>query len=214
MRAGHVGAVTAIEAGDGFRTLPDCGAHAVHRGVAAADDHDILFRRIELAVVEVSHCLAKADPVGGDQEVERLEHALRRVSGRLHLPCGIDAGRDQDRVMPCAQLGEADVPADVGVEHERHAAVREALHATLDDLFLELEIRDAVDQETACAVVAIINGDLVASCAKFVGRREAGRACADDADAFDAFAWGCDRLHPAAIPCRVGNVAFDCADRH
>ena len=36
-----------------------------------------------------------------------------------------------------------------------------AFHAALDDLFFQFEVRDAVDQQAARAVVPVINGDAV-----------------------------------------------------
>ena len=54
------------------------------------------------------------------------------------------------------------------------AAVGEALHAALDDFLLQLEVRDAVDQQAAGAVVAVIDGDLVAE-RRAVRRRPRGR---------------------------------------
>src|SRR5438552_18853507 len=52
LRPRHVGAVTAIEAAHGLGALAHRRAHAIHRGVAAADDHDILPGGVEIAAVE------------------------------------------------------------------------------------------------------------------------------------------------------------------
>jgi hypothetical protein len=51
LRARHVGPVAAIEAFDACRPLPDGGAHAVHRRVAAADDDDALAVGVQLTEV-------------------------------------------------------------------------------------------------------------------------------------------------------------------
>ena len=60
LRARHVGAVAPVEARDRGRALADRGAHAVHRGVAAADHHDLLAGGIERAGVEGRHRVAEA----------------------------------------------------------------------------------------------------------------------------------------------------------
>jgi hypothetical protein len=42
LRARHVAPVATVQAGDRFRALTDRGANAIHRRVAATDDHNIL----------------------------------------------------------------------------------------------------------------------------------------------------------------------------
>ena len=60
LRARHVGAVAAIEAVHRLRALAHRGAHAIHRGVAAADHDDVLALGVERADVEVRHLVAEA----------------------------------------------------------------------------------------------------------------------------------------------------------
>src|SRR5262249_21235241 len=64
----------------------------------------------------------------------------------------------------------------------------------------------------AGAVVAVIYRDLVAGGAQLVGGGKTGRARSDDADALLQLAHRFDRLDPAFLPGRVGDVALDCAD--
>src|SRR5262249_6033297 len=77
---------------------------------------------------------------------------------------------------------------------------------------LELEVGDAVDQQAADAVVAVVDRDLVALAAQLLGGGETGRAGADDADAFGSLAPRLDGPHPALVPGRVGGEVFDRAD--
>ena len=63
------------------------------------------------------------------------------------------------------------------------AAGLELLVAAHDDVLLELEARDAVDEQPAGAVVAVVDGDLEALPAQHVRRRQPARPGADDADA-------------------------------
>ena len=42
---------------------------------------------------------AKADLVGGDQVVERLQHAFGFIAGRCEFARFVDAGGDEDRIM-------------------------------------------------------------------------------------------------------------------
>ena len=69
----HIRAVSAVEACDRAGTLADGSAHAVHRGVAAADDDDILVLRIQSAVLEGWYCIAETLPIGRDQKLERRD---------------------------------------------------------------------------------------------------------------------------------------------
>ena len=47
------------------------------------------FAALSLPLVEVGDGLAEADLVGGDEIVERLQHALGFVAGRLPVPCDL-----------------------------------------------------------------------------------------------------------------------------
>ena len=96
--------------------------------------------------------------------------------------------------------------ADIAVQFELHAAIDEALRAALDDVLLEFEVRDAVDEQAADAVVAIVDRDLVAALAHALGGGEAGGAGADDADAFAALGARRDAARPSlrARRCRSG----------
>ena len=76
----------------------------------------------------------------------------------------------------------------VAVQVELDAAFGEQPGAPLDHVLLQLEVRDAVDQQAADPVVAVVDVDLVAASAQLLGGREPGRAGADDADRFGALA--------------------------
>ena len=67
------------------------------------------------------------------------------------------------------------------------------------DLLFELEIGDAVDEQAADPVVAVIDVDGVALATELLGGGEAGRAGTDDADGVRPLAQRQRRLHPA--PC-------------
>src|SRR3546814_5037171 len=58
--ARHVGLVTAVQAVHRRGALADRRAHAVHRGVAAADDDDLLAPGIQRAALEVGDLVAEA----------------------------------------------------------------------------------------------------------------------------------------------------------
>ena len=211
-RARHVGPVAAVEATHFPGALAHRGAHAVHGGIAAADHRHVLAGGIQGAVVEGRHGVAQALAVRGGQVVERRLHVVEAGTRQLEVARLVDAGGDQQGVMALAQFAQGHVASDVAVQVVAHAGVLDQLGAALDHVLFELEIRDAVDQQAADPVVAVVDGHLVALAAQLLGGRQAGRTGADDADRLAALAQRLDRLHPALLPGGVGDVLLDRAD--
>ena len=212
LAARHVGPVTAIEALDADGPLPDRRAHAVHRRVTAADHHHALARGVQLSILEIRHLVAQIHAVRGGQIVQRPHHpALGRVVD-VEVAGLIDARRDQHRVMLAADRVKADRLAHVGAQHELDAPLFQQAVAALDHRLFQLEAGDAVDQQPARAVVAVIDRDLEPHPPQPVGGREPARPRADDADALGPLGRGADRLDPALVPGGVGDVFLDRAD--
>ncbi len=212
LRAGHVGAVAAVEAFDRPGALAHGGAHAIHRRVAAADHDDIPARGIERAVVEQGHRVAQPLAVAGGEKIERGNDIAETDAGGRDVARSVDAGRDEERVMARAQLGEARVAPDLELEMERDAALAQQSVAPLDHALLQLEVGNAVDEQTADAVVAVIDMDLVALAAKLFRRGKPARARAEDADRLPELARRPRRAHPAAREGILGDEFLDRPD--
>ena len=75
-----------------------------------------------------------------------------------------------------------DVGADGDAERELDALGHELLDPAVDQVLLELEVGDAVAQQPAGAVVALVHGHRVARARELLSCGEAGRPRADDAD--------------------------------
>ena len=166
------------------------------------------------AVVEGGDLVAQALAVAGGQELERRHDAVQAAAGRHQVARPVDAGGDEDRRMALAQLGEAGpLAADIAGEVEVDAAVAQMARTPLDHRLLQLEAGDAVDQQAADPVVAIVDMHLPALAAQFLGTGEAGGAGADDAHRLGQLAQGPDGLDPAAIERGVGDVLLDGTDR-
>ncbi|MNL51923.1 hypothetical protein D3C87_1750620 [compost metagenome] len=86
----------------------------------------------------------------------------------------IDAHGQQHGVMAGPQLVHRDIDADRGVQHELDPALDQAVDAALNDALLQLEAGDAIGQQAARAVVAVIDDDLIAFAAQTVGGGYAG----------------------------------------
>ena len=154
----HVVPVAAIEAGDRSRALPHGGAHAIHGGIAAADDGDMLVFRVERAGFE-----------GGDLSPRPLRLEAMRKSSAGTMP------RRRCRALPsrapCRRRwrsarrrgGRGNPRSSHRGRHRSRAGtpcrLRRGAHAPCDDVFLQLEIRDAVDEQPAGAVMPVVDGD-------------------------------------------------------
>jgi len=79
-------------------------AHAIHRGVAAADDDHALARGVQGAVVEQRHRIAQSLAVAYGQIIECRYDAAEARAGAADVARLVDAGRHQHRVMPGTQL--------------------------------------------------------------------------------------------------------------
>ena len=121
--------------------------------------------------------------------------------------------RQQQRVVLGAQLRRVDVLADVGVDDELDAARAQQLDAAVDDALVELHVRDAVHEQAADAVGALVDGNLVTGLVELIGCREAGRARADDRHALAAARRRHVRLDPAFGEAAVDDRVLDVLDR-
>src|SRR3546814_7586318 len=123
-------------------------ADAVHRGVAAADDDDMLALGVEATVIEGGNVVAEALAVRRDQVIERGDHASSGIAGDVDLARLVDARRDQERVMLLAQRVPCRVLADREAEMEMDAALDEPVDAAHHHILLALEARDAIGEES------------------------------------------------------------------
>ena len=197
---------------DCVRTAVRQGARSVkclYRRVAAADYDDVLALGVQHARFEVGHLVAQPLAVRRGEIVECGCDAGQADAGGADVSRLVDAGREQHGVVAFTQLGQADIVADLAIEMEGHPGVAQQLLAPLHDVLLELEVRDAIDQQAADPVVAIEDRDLVALAPQLLGSGQPARTGADDRDPLLALAARLDRLHPALFPGGVGDELLD-----
>ena len=78
-----------------------------------------------------------------------------------------------------------------------HAALDQKIGATLNDLLLELEVRNTVDQKPADTVISVIDMDLIALAAELLGRGQPTGTGADNSTDSDRSVCGFGGLtHP------------------
>src|SRR5690606_35649748 len=105
-----------------------------------------------------------------------------------------------------------DVDADIGVEVEADTFGDQLLHAALDVMLLELEIRNAIAEQTAGMGFTLIEMDIVAGAGELLGGSKACGAGTDDGNALAGEALGRLRTNPALGPGAVGNRLLDGLD--
>ncbi len=191
--------------------MPQRRADAVGSRVAAADDDDVLVLGVDVtAVFEIAR--EQALRVGG-QELHREVNAGELAARDLEIARLRRARRQQQRVVLGAQLLRIDVLADVGVRDELDAGRAQQVDAAVDDALVELHVRNAVHQQAADAIGALVDGDLVTGFVELVGGREAGRTRADDGNALAAARRGHVRLDPTFGEAAVDDRVLDVLDR-
>ncbi len=188
--------------------MADGGPDAVRTRVAAADDEDALaFRRnggrgefaAEIAVLSA-------------QELEREVHALQVASRDLQVARGGGADRDDDGVEHAREVVRRDVDADVRARHEADAFRLQQLAAAGDERLVELEVRDAVAQESADVGVLFVDGDRPAFAAQGARGGESGRTGADDGGALAVLFFGRLGHDPAPLESGVDDELLALAD--
>src|SRR5690606_18953720 len=197
-----------LQLGDGGGALPVGGADAVRAGVAAADDHDVLALGGDRRGVDV----ALLHPVGLGEVLHGLVHAVQFAAGDGQVAGDGGAAGQHDGVVASAQFARGDVGADVQAGAEPGAFGGHLREAPVEVALLHLELGDAVAEQAADAVGALVDGDVVPGAGELLGGGEAGRAGADDGDLLAGAHGGRLRADPALLPSPVDDGDLDVLD--
>jgi len=164
-----------------LRAKADRTAHGVHRGVAGADDGRPP-RPPDRRVVFGER--VRVHQVDARQELVGRVDALEVFAGDIHEDRRARAGADEDcRVAKLVdELVDGDRLADNHVPHELHAERLEVLDVLIDDLLRQTVLRYPVAEDATERVQRLEDRHRVAELREVAGRREAGRAGADDRD--------------------------------
>ena len=192
--------------------MPHSCPDAVHRSVAASDNHNVLAPRIKASAIELRNGIAKSLAVGSSEVVQgRNDVSKARARSRQFLRL-VNSASDQNCVVPLSELRKADVGADLAVQHELHTAILQLGCAPHYDMFLQLESRNAVGQETARTIIAVVNDDPHAGAPEPVGSRQTTWTRADDADGeIDLLSRRYD-FNPSALPSKLGKIFLHGSD--
>ena len=154
--------------------LPNGRADAVAAGVAAADDgDDLVLGREGLAA---RHGVPGVQAVLLGEEFHGEVDALQLAAGHHEVARLAGPHGQADGVEASAQVAGGDVLADVHAGLELHALGRHLGQAAVEDVLVQLEVRDAVPQQPADAVVLLEDRHVVAGAGELLRRGQAGRA--------------------------------------
>ena len=213
--------------------VPQRGADAVRAGVAAADhDHVLVLGGEVLAVLEI----------GIEQTLGVAREEIHREMNTLEVTTGIAAGRvkrfgrtggHQHGIEILLQIVGVDVLhlaaalfhdlrhvagfelvlfTNVRAGDELHALVAHEIDAALNDVLVQLHVRDTVHQQAANAVGAFINRHGVADFVQLIRRSQTSRAGADDRDLFAGALGRRFGAHPALVEGAVDDRVLDVLD--
>src|SRR5690606_2622037 len=109
-------------------------------------------------------------------------------------------------------FGGAGGVADVGRGTELHAFCFHLREATVDQYLVQLEVRNAIAQESAHAVALVEQRDAVSRPRQLLCAGQAGRPGTHDGDLLAGAAARRLRDHPAFVPATINDGVFDRLD--
>jgi len=170
----------AVDAGDVLGAEADGGADAVHGGIAAADDDDVVQLRQGGAQAFGEHF---GGEVAAHEELGGGVDALEVFAFDAHFVADAGSGADEDGVEALLEeFVDGDIAADVGVADEPDAHRLEVGDVLVDDVLAHFEVGDAVDEDAAGLGPVFVDGDAVALIGELLGNGEAGGAGTDHGD--------------------------------
>ncbi len=170
VRCGHLVAGTAIDDVDVFGAQSDRGTAAVHGGVAAAADGDVLAEERLLAEAELL------------EEVDAAFDAVEVFARDTHRDRGPCADGEEDCVVFVADVIELDVFAELDIVLQDDAGFLDDRDLLVEDCLRQTVLRNAVAEHTAHLRLLVKDGDRMAPLTQEVGSRQTGGAAADDGD--------------------------------
>src|SRR5690606_16996528 len=205
-----------LEVDQRLAPMPQRGGNTVGAGVTATNDNDVLVLGADVVAVFQIGVQQTAGVLGQKvhREVDAVALATRNVQvawlgGASRQTQGIDLGQQLFHVN---RIGAG--AAHVGVDHELHALRFQQLHATVDHLFLQLHVGDAVHQQSADAVRALVYRDLVPGLVQLGGSGQSGGPGADDRDFLACAERRRIGHHPAVLEALVDDRLLDVLDGH
>mgnify|MGYP002138363804 CR=1 FL=1 len=132
---------------------------------------------------------ASAPDARASGDTQRRDDAAQfHARQRSQLARLVDASGNQYRIMFLLKIGKR-LCINICIQMENDAACFILLDSPRHDFFIQLEIRNAIDQKATCTVCPLIDMHLVAIAAEYFGGGKSRRTGANDANAFRAFTY-------------------------
>ena len=156
-------------------------AETVGAGVAATEDRYALALGRDLRTFDGK----SRDATILLRQVRHCELDASKLATREHeVAVALCARREDDRIDAVAEFFKRKVATNVDAGGELDSFGLQLLEAAIDQLLLELEVGDAVAQESAKLVGALEDGHAVAFADELLGAGKASRARTNDGDPF------------------------------
>src|SRR6266702_7258125 len=139
-----------LELVNALGALTKAGAQAVRARIATADDqHALIFRADRRSLVEY---VAFTAAVLLRQKLHGEVNALKFAAGDVQVAWMLGPACQQDRIIVLGERFHGHIDANVSIGHERDAFGAHLLDSAVNNVLFQLEIGNAVAQQSADAV--------------------------------------------------------------
>ena len=182
---------------------------AVVARVPTANDHDMLVFGAD--VTAVTEAAVKQAASIRAEEVHREMHTLQMPTRNRQITRTGRTGRQHDRIKVLQQLTAGYISTDRHAGEKGNAFLLHNSHAAVHHLLLvELHIWNAVHQQSAHAIITLVNRDEVAGFVELSRCGETSRAGSDNRDLFTGSLLRRLGDHPAHLKAMIDDCTFDC----
>ena len=213
-----------LQLGHTHRTVAVGGAHAVRAGVATANDHHVLAISANLAF---EFAVARHLVLLG-QKLHRKVHALEFAAGHRQIARLLGTAGQQHGIKLGHQrfrgdgfggpVGDLAVSTQAIFARHQHAGANlqafghQLRHTAVDVGLVQLEVRNAVAQQTAHLVILLKQGHVMPGAHQLLGSRQTCGARAHHSYFFARHRLGGLRFDPAFIPGTVNDGVLNRLD--
>src|ERR1700734_2312084 len=145
------------------RLLPMTGSETVCASIAAADDDHSFAGRQDLNFG--LDCISETAAILLRQILHGEMDSLQLASRNFEIARMFRSTRQHDCVEVAPQIFRRNIPSHFRSSNESHAFRRHLFQAAIDDVFFELELWDAVAQQSTDAVSFFVHDYCVAGAA-------------------------------------------------
>ena len=195
---------------DLFRLLPSGRSHTVAARVTAADNHDdFVLGGYDLSFV---HGFGGVEPVLGRQVLHREQDVFISPARDIEVARLTGSHRQADAVEHLPQITSGNILAHVYARLKLDSFGFELLKPAVDDVFSQLEVGNAVAQETADPLIGLKDDHVMSCSSQLLSGRETRRTGADDGHALARlFGWSLWR-NPALLESSLDDLVLDVPD--